>query len=230
LILHGVGKKPGEKARMEELLILRRKRATRTAEATQRLQERNKRENRETRLRYARLESERIAEYKRKVAANFAKHADMYNNSPFRHDVGANYERVQAKKRKEALQEQEHARIYKILEGMKGTPKVDTVRMAPEQARAKVMSDPLSRIELERRTKKVDAQELRKEYAFVDGMLRDCLKTTRRRFPILDEKLPSIADLSEQPLALNPHTDRTKFIRNHADFVAHLEGKNLPSP
>jgi len=224
---------------MEELLqdeevraILRRKRevATKTAEATQRLQERNKRENRETRLRYARIESERIAEYKRKVAANLAKHADMYNNSPFRHDVGANYERVQAKKKKEAQQEQEHARIYKILEGMKGTPKVDTVRMAPEKSRAKVMSDPLSRIELERRANTVDAEELRKEYDFIDGMLRECLKSTRRRFPILDEKLPSIADLSEIPLELNPHTDRTKFIRNHADFVAHLEAKNSPSP
>ena len=205
--------------------ILRRKReiAQRTAEATRLLQERNQLENRATRLRYARKESQRVAEYKRKVAANLQKHSDMYNNSPLRHDVAAAYDRRKAKKEKEDAVEREHARIYRILESFKGTPKEDPVRLASRDVLSKVSRDPITRIELDRRCNRVDAQELSKELAIIQTLLETCLEDTRSKFPVLQDKLPASPSASKAPpvgrAALEPHNERTLFIRNDAVFV-----------
>ena len=213
-------------AEIREILRRKRELAVRTAEATRRLQERNRQENRETRLRYARVERERVAEYKKKVAANLQKHSDMYSNSPFRHDVVANYNRTKARKDKEAALEREHERIYRTLQSFQGTPKIDPVRLAPRDNLRKVQADPLARIELERRANRLDASELRKEYEFIEGMLLDCLEDTRSKFPVLERsgRLPATPGRKTrkavEAAALAPHSERTLFIRNDADFVA----------
>jgi len=208
----------------ETRAILRRKRelAQRTAEATRRIHERNRIENRETRLKYVAIERKRVSDFKAAMAANFRKHSDMYNNSPFRHDIGAIYARINAKKEKEAALDREHDRIYKILDAMTGMPEVDPVRLAPLENRERVMADPFSRIELERRQSRVDAQVHNQEYQFLQNMVHKSLESTRRKFAIIEQRIPLEEKRDSKP-ALEPHTDRTKFIRNHADYVAHIE-------
>lgn len=198
--------------------ILRRKRelAQRTAEATRRILERNRLENRETRLKYAAIERKRVADFKAAMAANFRKHSDMYNNSPFRDDVGAVYARINAKKAKEAALERQHERIYKILDAMTGMPEVDPVRLAPLENRERVMADPFARIELERRQSRVDAKELKREYNFLQDMVHKSLASTREKFSIIEQRIP-LEDKRDSKPALEPHTDRTKFIRNHIE-------------
>jgi len=202
----------------EILAILKRKRevAVRTAEATRRLHDRNKVENLRTRLHYAKVEADRIADYKRRLAENHQKHVEMYSHSPFRHDVGVHYFKVVEKKEKEAALEREYQKIYKRLEAMTGTPKIDLLKLSNKDVLDKVTSDPLSKEELVRRKNRLDARELQKELSFLDGMVDRCLDDTRKKFP----NVPFGKDDANVAIPnLNPFKEHTKFIRNDPAYV-----------
>ena len=202
----------------EILAILKRKRevAVRTAMATKRLHDRNKDENLRTRLHYAKVEADRIADYKRRLAENHQKHLEMYSHNPLRHDVGENYLKIMGRKEKEASLEREHQKIYKRLEAMTGTPKIDLLKLSNKEVLDKVTSDPLSKEELVRRKNRLDARELQRELSFLDGMVDRCLDDTRKKFP----NVPFSKDESNVAIVpLNPFKEHTKFIRNDPAYV-----------
>ena len=210
-----------EEIDIDQILQEKRERSLRVAEATARFWARNKRENLETRLCVASIEKQRLEEFKRALQKNNDKHSHRTEKSPLRHDVGSNYFRTRAKKEKEALQQREYAKIERILDSMKGTPEIDVLRLAPANIMAHVVSDPLSKIELQRRRTQRDRKEIKKELGFLSMMVNRCLVDTAQKFPLLasNPKVQSAIRPEAVNLRLEPHTDTTLFIRNDPDYV-----------
>ena len=205
-----------------EVLRRKRERALQTAHATARLKEKTKLENLRSREQYAEAERKRREAYKANLASNDQKLAGKYDDSPFRHNVGVVYNRIRMAREKEAQLEHEHAKIFKKLEAMTGTPEIDAVRLAPREVVDRVASKPIARLELERYRVRVDGKELKKELTFLSKMVNRCLVDTQSKFPVLLQNNPQLQAMMQpavpKPL-LAPHSAFTTFIRNDPDLV-----------
>jgi len=194
---------PEEEIRMELERI--RIRAEATAAATKAVWEKNRIENRKSRLKYELKEKKRRAEEQQKRIAQFNKLASLYDNSPFRHEVGEIYFRFQDKKKKQEMLDMEQMKIYETLDKMTGTPTIDVVKLANRGSVDKVKKDPIVKIELERRNTQLDAKVLAKEQEILTKMVDDCVEKTLKRFPIIHEKLSESFGRNSEGL-LNTHT------------------------
>jgi len=178
---------PEEEIRRELEKI--RIRAEVTAAATAAVWAKNKVDNKASRLKYERAEKKRRAEEQQKRIAQYNKLASMYDNSPFRHDVGKIYFAFEEKKAKQKKLDDEAQRIYQTLDSMTGKPRVDVVKLAPQSAVQKITHDPIAKIELERRNTLLETKVLKEEQAVLAKMVDDCVKKTYDRFPIIAMKL-----------------------------------------
>ena len=172
----------------KELARLRDRNLTATL-ASKEIERRTRQENKLCRKRYETAHQNRmIQEYKNSLA-HLKVFGNMYDNSPFRTDVAAQYKRWEKRVRSEKRQDAIYDATYKTLDNMTGEAEDFIVKWADKDALDRIMASPMNREVLKHKQTYLDLETVRDEFTELGCMVKLEMDVCMDKFPVLEQKL-----------------------------------------
>jgi hypothetical protein len=170
--------------------------------ASQKVAHKTRQENLLCRRRYEKAHRERIKKEVENSMAHLKVFGNMYDNSPFGHNVGGNYQKNMNKRLREQRQEAIYQATYKKLEDMTGRADNFIVNWADKDCLSRVMKEPANVEVLKHKQTTLDVETLRDELSELVGMVDREVDTCLDKFSILEKTLgaqPRTGNIPNRP-------------------------------